>query len=351
MKKAIARKIAFALFATVALTATAFAEDAQTGWTPGFGLRLFGLDLDFSSTMPELLPIGKTELLAQFGGGLAGRGYYRNADGTRSADARGKLQSADADFWLRGTQYLDKASRFRAALFLRGETMGNLWNGANGATLLALSGLPDAPGFAELGAGAALGLTALDRKTSSGQEIGVRLDWCYEFSYDFYPMAMLSASTNEISLEFSGFLPLVDNEAISLVLAEHLLYSALVGGAPEHRLSRIGGNRFTPYPALGGLVRGVPDYSGDGRIKTGDNLDLRLEFPSLFKKVVIPGLTAFADAGIADDGKFGPDPGSLRLSAGALATLRAFGFVLGGGVAYEFMTRSFGPYVALGTQF
>jgi hypothetical protein len=338
--------IAFALTA-----AAAQAEDALKNWAPGFGLRLFGLDLDFTSSVPKLLPIGKTELLAAFGGGYVSRGYYRNADGTRSAAALGKLNDVDADMWLRATQYLDGDSHLRAALFIRGESLMNARDSGSAASLLALSGLPDAAGFAELGAGAAFGYTLMDKKTSADHEIGLKADLSYEFSYDFFPATMNSALVHEVALEFSGFLPLVDTDAVSLVLCEYLLGSALMGDAPEHRLSRIGGNRFSAYKALGGLVRGSPDYSGDGRLKAADNLELRLALPALFKKVVIPGLTLFADTGIADDGHYASDPGTFRLSSGAIVTVTAFGFTLGAGGVYEFMTGSFNPYVALGTQF
>lgn len=338
--------IAFALIA-----ASAQSEDILKNWSPGFGLRLLGLDLDFTSSIPELLPIGKTEIVAAFGGGYVGRGHYRNPDGSRTADARGVLNVIDADMWLRATQFLDSDSRLRAAIFLRGESQSALRDSGGSASLLSLSGLPDSAGFAELGAGAAFGYTLLDEKTSADQEIGLRADLSYEFSYDYYPAAMASGLVHEAAVEFSGFLPLADTESVSLVLCEHLLASALMGDVPSHRLSSIGGNRYLAYKALGGLVRGSPDYSGDGRLKAADNLELRLALPALFKKVVIPGLTLFADSGIADDGHYAYDPGTFRLSAGAIATVTAFGFTLGGGGVYEFMTGSFQPYVALGAQF
>jgi hypothetical protein len=334
---------------SLAFVAPLMAEGSFSAWTPGFGVRLFGLDLNFTSVAEDLLPLGKTELLAEFGGGYLSRGYYRLSRTERSDDPRGKLSCVDADMWLRGTQYLDKASRLRAALFLRAQSLSNLGSGAAEPGLLQASGLPEARGSFETGAGAAFGYTDMKRATASGQEIGWKADLSYEWSFELYPAGPERATVNEVALEFSGFLPLLDTDIVSLSLCEHILGSALLGLPPEHRLSSIGGNRYLPYAALGGLVRGVADNYGDGGYKVGDNLELRLEFPAVFKKIVIPGITLFADAGYA--GYSGDDPGVFRTSAGAFATLRALGFVLGGGVVYEFTQGAFAPHIALGTQF
>lgn len=327
-------------------------EESSEGWTPGFGLRLFGLDLTFTDDIPNLLPIGKTQFHFAFGGGYVGRGFYRNADGSRSTAASGKISSIDADLWLRGTQYLDKASHLRAAAFLRGQSLQNVRDSGGELSLLAISGLPESWGAAELGAGAAFGYTDYDKKTSSGQEVGLEADICYEFSYEFCPATMTTGLVNEFAAEFSGFLPILDTESVSLVLGEHLLASALVGsGIPEYRRSSLGGNRFSPYKAIGGIVRGVPDNYGDGLLKVGENLELRIAFPSLLKGIVIPGLTVFADAGLADNGNYGADLDTFRVSSGAIVTIKTLGFTLGGGVVYEFTQGYFGPYIALGTQF
>lgn len=342
----------------LAATTLAFAAGAQAeeesakGWTPGFGLRLLGLDLDFTTDIPALLPVGKTEFHVALGGGYVGRGFYRNADGTRADAPNGAIDYIDADVWLKGTQYLDKASLLRASLWLRGQSLQNARDSGGEPSLLALSGLPEASGAAELGAGAALGYTDYRRKTSAEQETGVKADLSYEFSFEYYPAAMSSGLVHEFAAEFSGFLPLVDTPDVSLVLGEHLLASALFGSSvPEFRRSGLGGNRFSPYKALGGIVRGVPDNYGDGLLKVGENLELRIAFPSLFKGIVIPGVTVFADAGLADDGAYGADLDTFRVSSGAIATIRTLGFTLGGGAVYEFTQGYFGPYIALGTQF
>jgi hypothetical protein len=349
-RKTVSRLILASVIATLA--GAAWAQESSPGLTPGFGLRLFGLDLDFTTDIPNLLPVGKTELLSSFGGGLVSRGFYRDASGARADGPGGAISSVDADYWLKATQYLDRASRLRASLFLRGQALSNLRDAGGAPSLLAASGLPESSGAAELGAGAAFGYTDLDRKTASGQEIGIRADLSYEFSYELYPASMSTGMVNEFAAEFSGFLPLVDSQALSLVLGEHLLASALVGtGIPEFRRSQLGGNRYLPYKALGGIVRGLPDNSRDGLLKAANNLELRLTLPSVLKGALIPGFIAFVDTGISDDGAYGADLGTFGLTGGGVVTVKVIGFTLYAGGVVDMLTLEPGLEWGFGLKF
>ncbi len=347
------RVFALALFlGLLALLPLAAESD---GWSPGFDLRLFGLDLKFTSDSKGLTPAGKLELFFEAGGGLEDRGYYRNLLGERvdSASPDGSFKIINSDFWLKATQYLDKASHLRASAWIRSQQMTNFPASSTAAPLLFLSGLPESPGFYENGAGLAFGYTDLDKKTSSDQTYGLKADLSYEWFFEFYPTALETANVHEFVGEFSWFLPLINTKDVSLVFGEHAIASALLGPEiPEHRRSYIGGNRYGSYKALGGLVRGVAGNYGDGRLKAGNNVELRFVLPGIFKKAVMPGINLFADVGIADDGNFGRDLESFQASTGAIVTIQTLGFTLYAGGSMNLVdNRGVEFYYGFGNHF
>jgi hypothetical protein len=338
-------------------------EEAPSAPLPDFNFRFWGLDLMHTSLIRGPLPWGALEFTGASGGGVIDRNYFRLADGSRRPEAAAwpgfspptggeELTTLTADLWLRLTQYLDSGSHFRAFAYARSRLVRNIAADSLVIPTLFTVGLPEAQGTFENSLGGGFGYTAMAKPAGDWSRKGVRADICYEWSYELYPQDLSTAFVHEISAEFSLFLPLYSSDALRLVLAEHALASALLGGTiPEQRLSSLGGNRYLPFDALGGIVRGVDDNAADGRLKAANNVELALFFPGLFKGVLVPGVLLFFDAGIADDGAFGSDPGTLRLSTGGAITAEAFGFYLYGGGALNVLTGRLEPYVGIGTHF
>jgi hypothetical protein len=337
-------------------------------WSTSLGFRIIGLDLSAKKTIYPFL--GGTELLSMAGGGIISRAFFRLPDGSRapepaawpgfgasvSADA---MRSLDGDLWLRATQYLDASEHFRAFAFGRGQILANLAADPALQPRLLSTSLPEAAGSLESTLGAGAGYTALRNDGTSGQKAGFWADISYEWSHELYLRDASEADVHEVCLEFTGYFPLIENGLLRLALNEHLLGSALLGPAiPEHRLSTIGGNRYKPYPAIGGLVRGTPDYAGDGRLKAANNLELELSFHGLFfrdkpelRGAVTPGILIFFDAGIHDDGAFQADPSGLRLGTGAALSLSLLGNRLYAGAAINALSGAVWPYWGLGSHF
>jgi hypothetical protein len=355
------------LIALIALIALCFsplaAEEPASAPLPSFNFRFWGLDLAHTSLFKSPLPWGALEFTGASGGGIIERNYFRLVDGSRRPEAvlwpgfssptgEEELTTITADLWLRLTQYLDAGSHFRAFAYARSRLIRNIAADAGVVPALFAAGLPEAQGTFENSLGGGLGYTDLAKPSGDWSRKGFRADLCYEWSYELYPEDLSAAFVHEISAEVSLFLPLFSSETLSLVIADHALGSALLGGAiPEQRLSSLGGNRYLPFDALGGIVRGVDDNAADGRLKAANNVELALFFPKLFKGIVVPGILLFFDSGIADDGAFGSDPGTLRLSTGGALTFEAFGFYLYGGGALNVLTGRLEPYVGIGTHF
>ena len=135
-----------------------------------------------------------------------------------------------------------------------------------------------------------------------------------------------------------GYRTLLSTPAVSVYLADRLVYDRLLGEEariPVSARTTIGGLTSVPISknplrALGGAVRGIEDNRFDGFAKLVNNLDVRVHFPSLaltlFGRKVIPGAVAYLDAGLYDraSGRLGLDP--LLASAGAGVLLNALGY-------------------------
>ncbi len=328
-----------------------------------FDLRFYGIDFGRSVLMESFPALGRLEILTESGGGIIGRNYYRLPDGSRRAEperwpgfgaptSEAALRSLAADIWLRLTQFLDEGERFRAFAFARSRIESNLASDADVTPALFTAARRESAGTFENSIGIGAGYSSVKKPAGSWSREGLSADLCYELSLDLFPSDLSTAFVHEVSGELSGFLPLYSSDRMRLTLREHVLASALLGAyIPEARLSSLGGNRYLPYWALGGIVRGVPDNACDGRLKAANNLELALTLPQVFKGFAVPTLAAFVDAGIADDGAFNPDPGTFRLTAGAYITVEVFGFNVFGGAAINVLSGWFGPILGVGAHF
>ncbi|GEM_PF-2451596 len=372
-------RAAFALFFLLASTGAYAEEPAQAVAPPApaeakpektaaetdawFDLRFYGIDFGRTVLMESFPSLGRLEILTESGGGIIGRNYYRLPDGSRRAEperwpglgaptSEAALRSLAADIWLRLTQFIDEGERFRAFAFARSRIESNLAADADVTPSLFAAARRESAGTFENSIGVGAGFSSMKKPAGSWSREGLSADLCYELSLDLFPSDLSTAFVHEVSGEFSGFFTLYSSDRVRLALREHVLASALLGAyVPEARLSSLGGNRYLPYWALGGIVRGVPDNACDGRLKAADNLELALTLPKILKGFAIPTLAAFVDAGIADDGAFNPDPGTFRLTTGAYLNVEVFGFNVFGGAAVNVLSGWFGPILGVGAHF
>lgn len=132
---------------------------------------------------------------------------------------------------------------------------------------------------------------------------GFELDNSFEYAFFnylnnfkiFYPFFRISTSITHYSI-------LLDNQFIGLTLNNRLIVDYLNGNTvPVDALARIGG--ISNPAAIGGAIRGIPSYFGDGYFKSVFNNDLEIYFKNFLKSFsfsVYAGIVLFFDMGITE---------------------------------------------------
>jgi hypothetical protein len=159
-----------------------------------------------------------------------------------------------------------------------------------------------------------------------------------------------------------GHKPLLALPGLSIALAERLVYDILWGRdsqVPIGVRTRIGGLVKVPilknpgsHRGLGGALRGVEKDRFDGYVKLVNNLDLRLNFPSLrLPGEAVPGLVFYLDAGAYDESSRRLRLPPLYVSTGAGLALNVFGYDLVAYANYFINEETFSFSFDLGTHF
>jgi hypothetical protein len=180
----------------------------------------------------------------------------------------------------------------------------------------------------------------------------VRSGWALDASAEYAPPGLsVPASTDYAQYDVSvkGFLPLFEKadergwNVLSFYLAGFtgVDYIAALGtdatkGVPYTVSQRFGGRVY--QDGLGGAVRGLGDGWADGTFKAVGNLELRCNFPALFRKDILVGSTIFTDAGYYADPPGAPSGSELNSGACVSAGLGFFMDVLDQGYVAFYTT-------------
>jgi len=162
--------------------------------------------------------------------------------------------------------------------------------------------------------------------------------WALDASSEYAPPGLsVPASTHyaQFDLAAKGFLPLFGKtdergwNFLSFYLAGFAGIDYIAGlgtddtkGIPYAVSQRFGGRVYRA--GLGGSVRGLGDGWADGAFKAVGNLELRCNFPALFRKDLMVGSLIFTDAGYYADPPGAPGDSSLRSGACVSAGLGGF---------------------------
>jgi hypothetical protein len=137
---------------------------------------------------------------------------------------------------------------------------------------------------------------------------------------------------------------------LSLVLSGRTAVDLLWGGyIPVNALTSIGG--YYRSSALGGVVRGVQSGRYDGPLKITQNVDLRLNLPSVW--LIVPAVAVYGDIGISDDPRPQRVDGARQLhtSTGAGFFLGISGFDMGVSIDYHITENTASMSVAFGSSY
>jgi len=163
--------------------------------------------------------------------------------------------------------------------------------------------------------------------------------WWLDASAEYAPPGLSTPSSTDYAqfdLSAKGFLPLFQKteergwNVVSLYLAGFAGVDYIAGlgtdateGIPYPVSQRFGGRVYRE--GLGGAVRGLGNGWADGKFKAVGNLELRCNFPAVFRKDILVGAAAFTDAGYYADPPGAP--GASRLLSGACVSAGLGGFL------------------------
>ncbi len=173
-----------------------------------------------------------------------------------------------------------------------------------------LAGLPDSSGLLQNALFTGLVFDNVHKNLTYATQRGLYLAVGAEFVPQALANTVLGASDyTDLSLVACGFLPLLETRALSIYLADRILYDRLIGDdawiplnarCSFSALSTVPIGEY-PFHGLGGALRGISVDRYDGYVKLVNNLEVRLHYPSLTMfNLITPGLIAFFDAGVFD---------------------------------------------------
>jgi hypothetical protein len=188
--------------------------------------------------------------------------------------------------------------------------------------------------------------------TATDPSTKVLSGWALDASAEYAPPGLsVPASTDyaQFNLSTKGYLPLSGRSdergwnVLSFYLAGFAGVDYIAGlgsdaakGVPYPVSQRFGGRVYRE--GLGGAVRGLGDGWADGSFKAVGNLELRCNFPAVFRKDLLVGSVLFADAGYYADPPGAPGASSLRSGACVSAGLGGFLDILDKGYVSAYTT-------------
>jgi len=327
------------------LTACAFSCWAVGDEDPfafDIGLRLFGADIGIGYRGLALLPNADTTIWAYVGGGYETEHYYRDPSGDFLAPGSlapgGVFDGLNAAFqriegaWRLGVDQgfawndRTKTNLVEAFLFYRGRYDINQ---IQPGLVLYNASILDKDGILLNTLQAGLGYNDLlfnkKNKTQSGFAAEASAEWGPAF---FFNTLIGNSDFIRFNATFRAFLPLYDAapsgsaNLLSIYAGEFAAIDYAIGigqAVPLYIRQSFGGRIQTT--GLGGDVRGVDNGGYDANLKAVNNLELRVNLPSICWPDLVPGVVVFFDAGYYDQvGEIGtptPTPSGIVASTGA----------------------------------
>ena len=310
------RSTAFARCALAALLSLAAVslpalggEDLLFQWDP----RLWGADVALGWKGWDILPGVDTILWGSAGGGWKNNLYFGAADDT-AGPARPDLDTiayvnlnVDWRFGAaQGIVFNPEQNRNLVELFLfyRGKYQYYLYD--NGV----LDPLPERNGLLQHSLFTGLLFDNTTRDKASLNRRGLYSVLSAELAPAWLGNDVLGLSDYwRLSLIVTGYQTVLDTPAVSIYLADRLLFDRIFGDdgkVPVTTLGSIGALTKVPFvsdslQALGDALRGVADNRYDGYVKLVNNFDVRLHFPAwTLVKLATPMAVAYFDAGVYD---------------------------------------------------
>jgi hypothetical protein len=334
------RRRAFVQCALVALLSLAAAalpalggEDLLFQWDP----RLWGGDVALGWKGWDIVPGVDTVLWGSVGGAWQNNLYFGAADDTVVPDRPDQDTIAyvnlNADWRFGAAQGIvfnpaQNRNLVEFLLFYRGKIQHYLYD--NGV----LDPLPERNGLLQHSLFTGLLFDNTTKDKASLNRRGIYSVLSAELAPAWLGNEVLGLSDYwRLSFIVTGYQPVLDTPAVSIYLADRVLFDRIFGNeVPVTALGSIGTLTEVPFvsdslQALGDALRGVADNRYDGYVKLVNNFDVRLHFPAwtLFK-LATPMAVAYFDAGVYDrmTRKLRFDP--VYCAAGLGVGLYALGF-------------------------
>jgi hypothetical protein len=116
------------------------------------------------------------------------------------------------------------------------------------------------------------------------------------FSYEIFPQFMNEiANFSRIQAKFRGFLTILENENLSIYLADRIFFYYIPQTSSYIPISAL------TMGSLGYSMRGINWCQYEGTIRLLNNFDIRIFTPQIFEQsYIIPGLILFFDIGLND---------------------------------------------------
>lgn len=345
------------LFCWSALPAAA--QKKPDSWQFKYALRIWGIDLTWNRTGPDLVPGVETEYFCSLGGGLETFGFYREPDGQAyvpPATGANRALYKDANLtWSIGLEQgliydLGRQRNLWEMLFCYHGRYDHHLVEQKPEALLFASALPDREGGVQNALLTGFRYNGVDSNPDALTKHGLDA----EVSWEWAPLSLGNKGTgadyHRFNLTVLGFYTLVERRGLSIYLADRLIYDHLAGAyIPVRARTTIGG--FSKYPGfdqgLGGAVRGIAAGRFDGYRKAINNIELRLIYPEWRSYGVVPELIGYFDVGVTDQLTFSLDWDQVFSAVGigiGLSDLILYG-------NYFFNEAEFSLNLALGIHF
>lgn len=192
-----------------------------------------------------------------------------------------------------------KKNLLEGFLFYQGQFLANS-SSKSGVNYLLDSHRPDKAGLLQNSLLVGLSLNNLTKADLHGLVKG----YYEEASLEYAPRLFQSVAVDFTRLNFTSkiFYPLFDldpakrDSTFSILLGNFTQADYLVGDQIPVMIEQgFGGRDYRT--GLGSSVRGTEEGRFDGKIKLVNNLDLRINFPTVFMDALIPGVVAYFDVG------------------------------------------------------
>jgi hypothetical protein len=275
------------------------------------GLRTWGVDGALGWKGLRVFPGVDTVFWVSAGVGFQSENYFAGAnDAVMPADP-GTVRYDNLNFdWRLGVAQgilfnrEQKRNLLELVLLYRGKY--HCYLDPNGA----LAGLPDQNGLLQNSLLTGLVYDDVLADLAYATRRGVYAAAAAEFTPQVLANSVLGAGDyTRLSLMACGYLPVLITRALSIYLADQLLYDHLFGDEawiPQSVRASFGALTSVPIGrnplrALGGTLRGIAKDRFDGYIKLANNAEVRLHLPALTMfNLVTPGLIFYFDAGAYD---------------------------------------------------